>query len=38
MKQTLKLLSAVTLLGIAGCQFNKTPGGVFERVGEKWRY
>ncbi|WP_375635130.1 MULTISPECIES: hypothetical protein [unclassified Bartonella] len=27
MKQTLKLLSAVTLLGIAGCQFNKTPGG-----------
>ncbi|WP_375654098.1 hypothetical protein, partial [Bartonella sp. OD88NMGDW] len=25
MKQTLKLLSAVTLLGIAGCQFNKTP-------------
>ncbi|WP_375646878.1 hypothetical protein, partial [Bartonella sp. TT29SHDZB] len=27
MKQTLKLLGAVTLLGIAGCQFNKTPGG-----------
>ncbi|WP_375696469.1 hypothetical protein [Bartonella sp. AP331QHHD] len=27
MKQTLKLLSAVTLLSIAGCQFNKTPPG-----------
>ncbi|EJF81304.1 hypothetical protein [Bartonella doshiae] len=27
MKQTLKLLSAITLLSIAGCQFNKTPGG-----------
>ncbi len=26
MKQTPKLLSVVTLLGIAGCQFNKTPG------------
>lgn len=25
-KQTLKLLDAVTLLGIAGCQFNKTSG------------
>ncbi|WP_375675007.1 MULTISPECIES: hypothetical protein [unclassified Bartonella] len=27
MKQILKLLSAITLLSIAGCQFNKTPGG-----------
>ncbi|WP_375662444.1 MULTISPECIES: hypothetical protein [unclassified Bartonella] len=27
MKQTLKLLSAITLLSIAGCQFNKTPPG-----------
>ncbi|WP_375675982.1 hypothetical protein [Bartonella sp. CL42QHWL] len=27
MKQTLKLLGAVTLLSITGCQFNKTPGG-----------
>ncbi len=36
MKQTLKLLSAVTLLSIAGCQFNKTPGGylsVWEKNG-----
>ncbi len=29
MKQTLKLLSAVTLLSIAGCQFNKPPAGYF---------
>ncbi|ATP12458.1 hypothetical protein [Bartonella henselae] len=27
MKQTLKLLGVVTLLGIAGCQFNKPPLG-----------
>ncbi|MGF7158088.1 MULTISPECIES: hypothetical protein [unclassified Bartonella] len=27
MKQTLKLLSAVTLFSIAGCQFNKPPSG-----------
>ncbi|WP_375607590.1 MULTISPECIES: hypothetical protein [unclassified Bartonella] len=27
MKQTLKLLSAVTLFSIAGCQFNKPPLG-----------
>ncbi|UNF47637.1 hypothetical protein [Bartonella krasnovii] len=27
MKQTLKLLGAVTLLSIAGCQFNKPPSG-----------
>ncbi|OLL57940.1 hypothetical protein AT248_07830, partial [Bartonella henselae] len=27
MKQTLKLLGAVTLLGITGCQFNKPPAG-----------
>ncbi|WP_375640487.1 MULTISPECIES: hypothetical protein [unclassified Bartonella] len=27
MKQTLKLLSAIILLGIAGCQFNKPPLG-----------
>ncbi|OLL55712.1 hypothetical protein [Bartonella henselae] len=27
MKQTLKLLGALTLLGIAGCQFNKPPAG-----------
>ncbi|WP_375610431.1 MULTISPECIES: hypothetical protein [unclassified Bartonella] len=27
MKQTLKLLSAIILLGIAGCQFNKPPPG-----------
>ncbi|CAF27475.1 hypothetical protein [Bartonella henselae] len=36
MKQTLKLLGAVTLLGIAGCQFNKPPGGylsVWEKNG-----
>ncbi|MDM9997467.1 hypothetical protein, partial [Bartonella henselae] len=26
-KQTLKLLGVVTLLGIAGCQFNKPPPG-----------
>ncbi|OLL52158.1 hypothetical protein [Bartonella henselae] len=36
MKQTLKLLGAVTLLGIAGCQFNKTPTssiGAWEKPG-----
>ncbi|WP_375676310.1 MULTISPECIES: hypothetical protein [unclassified Bartonella] len=36
MKQTLKLLSAVTLFSIAGCQFNKPPGGylsVWEKSG-----
>ncbi|UNF45994.1 hypothetical protein MNL06_02550 [Bartonella krasnovii] len=27
MKQTLKLLGAVTLMSIAGCQFNKPPPG-----------
>ncbi len=27
MKQTLKLLSTVTLLIITGCQFNKPPPG-----------
>ncbi|WP_375703866.1 hypothetical protein [Bartonella sp. AD13SXNS] len=27
MKHIVKLLSAVTLLGIAGCQFNKPPSG-----------
>ncbi len=36
MKQTLKLLSAITLLSIAGCQFNKTPTssiGAWEKPG-----
>ncbi|OLL38613.1 hypothetical protein [Bartonella henselae] len=36
MKQTLRLLGAVTLLGIAGCQFNKTPTssiGAWEKPG-----
>ncbi|EJF74440.1 hypothetical protein MCO_01866 [Bartonella sp. DB5-6] len=36
MEQTLKLLSAITLLSIAGCQFNKPPGGylsVWEKPG-----
>ncbi|MDM9987151.1 hypothetical protein, partial [Bartonella henselae] len=36
MKQTLRLLGAVTLLGIAGCQFNKTPVssiGAWEKPG-----
>ncbi|WP_208432258.1 hypothetical protein [Bartonella henselae] len=36
MKQTLKLLGVVTLLGIAGCQFNKTPTssiGAWEKPG-----
>ncbi len=36
MKQTLKLLSAITLLSIAGCQFNKTPTpylGMWEKPG-----
>ncbi|EJF74789.1 hypothetical protein MCO_01864 [Bartonella sp. DB5-6] len=36
MKQTLKLLGAVTLLSITGCQFNKTPTpylGMWEKPG-----
>ncbi|USP03053.1 hypothetical protein [Bartonella taylorii] len=36
MKQILKLLSAITLLSIAGCQFNKTPIssiGAWEKPG-----
>ncbi len=36
MKQTLKLLSAITLLSIAGCQFTKTPSssiGAWEKPG-----
>ncbi len=36
MKQTLRLLGAVTLLSIAGCQFNKPPAGYFtvwEKLG-----
>ncbi|OLL58251.1 hypothetical protein AT248_07590 [Bartonella henselae] len=36
MKQTLRLLGAVTLLGIAGCQFNKPPTssiGAWEKPG-----
>ncbi|WP_273760771.1 hypothetical protein [Bartonella sp. ML70XJBT.G] len=36
MKQTLKLLGAITLLSITGCQFNKTPTssiGAWEKPG-----
>ncbi|WP_273758270.1 hypothetical protein [Bartonella sp. AU55XJBT] len=36
MKQTLKLLGAVTLFNITGCQFNKTPTsslGVWKKPG-----